>query len=251
MRQRKDITGHRFGKLLVIGHVDNTDKNKSYFWKCKCDCGNEKNIRLNHLKMGRVVSCGCYRKQRVTESLFKDVSGKRFGRLLAISPYKNGKHYWWKCKCDCGNTTEVTSNRLLNRTQSCGCLTREKASETMKRVTKTQKGKNHPRWNPNITDEERDIKYKNKGKENLMKVWRNSVYLRDKYTCQKCLDDCGGNLNAHHIYSRDTRPDKKYEIDNGITLCKECHTHFHQENGYGQNTPEQLNEFMPCFKEKK
>ena len=57
--------------------------------------------------------------------MFKDVSGVRFGRLVAIEPTDKrccGKVYW-KCKCDCGNLCVVLSGNLLGgRTRSCGCL---------------------------------------------------------------------------------------------------------------------------------
>jgi len=54
-----------------------------------------------------------------------ELTGKRFGKLVALKRDKNDK--WnqavWRCKCDCGNITYVTSSNLnLNRIQSCGCL---------------------------------------------------------------------------------------------------------------------------------
>ncbi len=60
-----------------------------------------------------------------------DITNKRFGKLVAIERCKNisGKTAW-KCKCDCGNTTYVsTSNLSCNRIRSCGCLKLEKLLE--------------------------------------------------------------------------------------------------------------------------
>ena len=55
---------------------------------------------------------------------YNDLTGNRFGRLTALRVV--GKYYdWvvWLCKCDCGNTVEVPSNRLKNgEKKSCGCL---------------------------------------------------------------------------------------------------------------------------------
>ena len=52
--------------------------------------------------------------------------------------------------------------------------------------------------------------------------WRDSVYQRDKYTCQNC-GRVGGTLNAHHILPWEMFPDECFNITNGITLCKSCH----------------------------
>lgn len=67
--------------------------------------------------------------------------------------------------------------------------------------------------------------------------WRNSVFARDNYTCQQCGDNSGGNLEAHHIKQISTilienniitiqeaiYCNELFDINNGITLCKECH----------------------------
>ena len=60
-----DLTGQRFGRLVVIKRVENA-KNKHPQWLCKCDCGNFKKVRGNSLRAGLIVSCGCYaREQRL------------------------------------------------------------------------------------------------------------------------------------------------------------------------------------------
>lgn len=58
-----------------------------------------------------------------------DLTGQRFGRLVAIERVKNnvGKETLWKCVCDCGNEKIVSSYKLKSgHTQSCGCLQRER-----------------------------------------------------------------------------------------------------------------------------
>lgn len=52
--------------------------------------------------------------------------------------------------------------------------------------------------------------------------WRKAVFKRDNWTCQGC-EIRGGSLRAHHKKPWSTHPELRYEIDNGITLCKDCH----------------------------
>lgn len=62
-----------------------------------------------------------------------------------------------------------------------------------------------------------------------MKDWRNQVFERDGYRCQIC-HEVSGKLNAHHIKSFAEYPDDRFNVDNGITLCKDCHKWVHNLN---------------------
>jgi 5-methylcytosine-specific restriction endonuclease McrA len=53
------------------------------------------------------------------------------------------------------------------------------------------------------------------------KNWRKAVYERDNYTCQFCGKR--GDLNADHIKPLYTNPELAYDVNNGRTLCVECH----------------------------
>jgi predicted restriction endonuclease len=55
------------------------------------------------------------------------------------------------------------------------------------------------------------------------KQWRKKVFQKDKFTCQNCGDKIGGNLEAHHIKPRFLFPELIFDINNGQTLCKDCH----------------------------
>lgn len=61
--------------------------------------------------------------------------------------------------------------------------------------------------------------------------WRKQIFSRDDYTCQYCHDRNGNGksiiLNAHHIKAWKDYPDERFNIDNGITLCKSCHFYVH------------------------
>lgn len=119
----KDLTNEKFGRLNVIGIARKNSKGQVY-WNCTCECGNNCIVSSYNLTSGKTKSCGCYRIERVREALIKDLSGKRFGRLvvLDLDHILNRKSYW-KCKCDCGNETVVLgSNLSKGTTKSCGCL---------------------------------------------------------------------------------------------------------------------------------
>lgn len=51
--------------------------------------------------------------------------------------------------------------------------------------------------------------------------WRSKVFERDNFTCQECGNT--NNLEAHHLKEISKYPQLIYEVDNGITLCHECH----------------------------
>jgi hypothetical protein len=66
---------------------------------------------------------------------FIDLSGQRFGRLIAEyrTDRDKGKRTWWMCKCDCGNLKEIQAVHLRgDRIRSCGCLHKEIVSELRK-----------------------------------------------------------------------------------------------------------------------
>ncbi len=62
---KRDLTGQRFGRLVVVRQDVDKDSRYSY-WICDCDCGNEKSIRGTSLTSGRQVSCGCIGKERLS-----------------------------------------------------------------------------------------------------------------------------------------------------------------------------------------
>lgn len=67
MRNLKDLTGQRFGRLVVIKRESNYNKNRSARWLCVCDCGNQTIVRSGSLFNGGTKSCGCLRSDNFRE----------------------------------------------------------------------------------------------------------------------------------------------------------------------------------------
>ena len=68
-RRSTDLTGIRFGRLLVLEEVEKPEyrnDNRSY-WNCLCDCGNSIIVSSSDLGGGHVKSCGCFRSELITK----------------------------------------------------------------------------------------------------------------------------------------------------------------------------------------
>ena len=126
-----DETGNTYGYLTVIERAPNNKEGRA-MWKCRCKCGNEIIVLGKHLRSGNTKSCGCYQKERATESNLRrggDLTGQRFGKLVVLEEDgfitgQNGKRRrLWKCKCDCGNICSIQHQYLTyGDTKSCGCI---------------------------------------------------------------------------------------------------------------------------------
>ena len=74
------------------------------------------------------------------------------------------------------------------------------------------------------------------------RVFVRTVMERDEYTCQICYKThC--KLAVHHLNGYNWDVENRYNPDNGITLCEECHKDFHRIYGRGNNTREQFDEY--------
>ena len=89
---------------------------------------------------------------------------------------------------------------------------REKQSQKLR-------GANAPNWKGGVTAKNLLVR-----QTLSYKLWREQVFRRDNYTCQKC-GQVGGRLHPHHIKSFALYPELRFEVNNGITLCESCHRH--------------------------
>ena len=103
--------------------------------------------------------------------------------------------------------------------------TRRKLSKIRKGKPSNKKGKKYPQfsgkshWNWQGGKTEIAFKIRNSIE---YKLWREAVYVKDYWTCQKCGKK-GDKIDAHHLKSFSLFPELRFAIDNGITLCRKCH----------------------------
>lgn len=222
-----DLTGQRFGMLTVIRRVENKGKQVRYL--CRCDCGNEKIFHATNLKRGLSTSCGCFRKEKLSQLYFQDLTGQSFGRLIveSLNSYdEKNNTYFWNCICECGTKTVVAGNHLKNgHTQSCGCL----ISTGEEKISK-------------ILSEHNIIFEKNLPHELILPTGGHAKYdfsIFDDNKNLKYFIEYDGS--QHYIYSENSKwdSDGKFElrqqsdklknqwcIDNNIPLIRIPYTHF-------------------------
>ena len=118
--------GKKFNKLTILSK---TYVNKEWWAHCKCECGEEKDIRYHAVISGQIKSCGCLKIEHMKDLGSKaglDLTGQKFGKLTVLSKTdKRAKDrgVFWHCQCDCGNFKDVKTELLKNgHVLSCGCL---------------------------------------------------------------------------------------------------------------------------------
>ena len=97
--KKRDLTGMRFGRLIVIEEAPQIKPGKTR-WLCRCDCGEEKIINGRELMAGDTQSCGCLKRELVA---------KRMSHLLRTHGESRTKLYrkWYSMIGRCSNPKDV------------------------------------------------------------------------------------------------------------------------------------------------
>lgn len=198
-----------------------------------CVCGNERHITFSDFQNGkRCWDCGRKKLADIHRNDYTFVKNyfSEYGCELLSTSYKNA-HQPLTYICVCGESAVITFDKFVlgQRCYSCGI--------------KKYSGINHYNYNANLTDEEREIS-RNYPE---YREWSCQVKIRDNYTCQKC-NQVGYDLVSHHIENYRDNKKLRLDIDNGITLCKQCHIEFHTIYGYRNTNRSQLEEFLNIVK---
>lgn len=102
-----------------------------------------------------------------------------------------------------------------------------------------ESGEKSPKWNPLLSKEERINRRGNFEYSRFV----NSVFIRDNFTCQ-CCGKRNTKIDAHHINGYNWFVNGRTDINNGITLCRKCHSNFHAIYGRGNNTKAQFTKWI-------
>jgi len=187
-----DITGQKFGRLLVLSRVENS-KQRGAMWSCVCDCGGACVILGRSLRIGNTKSCGCLRRKLTSE------------------------------RCKGKPRSEETKRKLseANKREKNPNFGKPRSEETRAKLSKAHlglaAGEKHPNWKGGISCEP------------YCEIWtdkeyKDSIRKRDNYKCQN--PDCWKTFNPdkalsiHHInfIKKDCNP------KNLITLCSSCNS---------------------------
>lgn len=110
--------------------------------------------------------------------------------------------------------------------------------ELRRKMSEVKMGDKNPGWKGGMEPESKAIR-----KRIEYRLWRESVFKRDNWTCQK-TGQRGGRLHPHHIKNFSQFPELRFAIDNGITLSEKAHKEFHKKYGIENNTREQIKNFL-------
>lgn len=220
------------GKFMKFGRVVQKLQHSMYIIQCNCGRFFKKSQSqlLNNEQLSKIQGCKFCINEKIKKKAKQKHINDKCGMLTILDiidtnlPIQKSKCF---CKCDCGKyITAAFINVKGGNTSSCGCLARPKKEK-------------HPRWNPNLTEEDRIYKRIEWKTSNIS----SEIFIRDNFTCQKC-NKYGGTLNAHHMNSWNRYPEHRFNKYSIITLCKKCHNEFHKIYGWGNNYLEQSLEFI-------
>jgi hypothetical protein len=88
-RQAKNITGHRFGRLIPLKPTYKT--HYGWYWLCLCDCGTKKEVSGIFLRDKSTRSCGCLRRERIRKVNTKHGYASHVGRAPEYRSYCGAK----------------------------------------------------------------------------------------------------------------------------------------------------------------
>lgn len=165
---------------------------------------------MNRDNLGRFVNehIPWNKGMNVDRSLYQNIG--HFKKQLKetrdkISEKKKGRHASTETEFKIGNIPWNNGKKGL-----------QKENKTSFKKGQTTREKNC-NWNGGVTPLNQKIRHSNEYIQ-----WRREVFERDNYTCQDC-ERKGGRLHAHHNKPFAKFPELRFDVDNGMTLCKECH----------------------------
>ena len=260
---KRDLTGMRFSRLVVLCDDGTRDKRKNIMWKCQCDCGNIKHVRTYDLtnKKHPVRSCGCLQKETVKE-MWKDeeyrkMQSERAKKIWRDEDFRQMKSNEMKEMWQDEEFIQMQTDKMreLNKKQWSNEELRQVQRNKMIELNKKQ-------WN--------DEEFKQMQRDKMTEQWQNeemkwkmgykggitpiSIYLRNKneewfnkckqeanYTCQLTGKYRGVNthhlyafssivLDAHNTYNIEIKEQVKDYTDKELELLEQYVAEWHKDN---------------------
>lgn len=219
----KDLTGQRFGSLVVTGFGKR--RGKVIYWSVLCDCGATNLVAGNNLTSGGSKRCGYNCPLRIDPRM-KDETGNVYGKWTVTSRAKSKGGAQWNCRCECGTESVISGRDLRAKaTTSCGCENvTDEVGNVYGKLTVTE-----------ISGEKRDRLHWVCRCECGKTVVVSGTVLRrgDQVSCGCHRASAGGNARKgkqtpeyrswRKMHDRCDRPGQKgYEIygGKGVTICK-------------------------------
>lgn len=206
-----------------------TKDRKKTALKLVCDKGHVFYRTWGEIKNG--VRCeDCSRRYTNQEQFLSFIFNKYGDEYEVIGDYVNSQTKIKVKHNKCGNIFYTTPNSLAN---GHGCPNP---------FCCKKRGKEHYRYNENLSDEER---YRDRKARKEYRDWRSAVYRNHYFSCDICGSKSSkeSKIVAHHLESYDVNESLRYDVSNGVALCESCHKDFHNKYGYGHNTREQYEEY--------
>jgi hypothetical protein len=239
-RRRQDILGRRFGHWVVLEEVEVKDGN--WYYKCRCDCGNESEVR------GTTLTTGVSHQCLVCAGKIGSTTGIKHG-LCSASKRSKIWRAWQGMKTRCYNE----NSRDYANYGARGIYVFDEWRNDVVRFYEDMGDPPSPQHSLGRIDNDGpyapwNCRWETMSQQNVNKrpgcsKWRKAVYERDGYKCKICGST--NEIEAHHLDGWALAPERRHDVENGVTLCLVCHSKFHKEYGQ-QSTTEQFNKFATC-----
>lgn len=200
---------------------------------CSLKCSSQYTSKKRALKLskkhypfisGICLKCG---KDIVIKNSGFDKVNRKFCSNSCKNSFNNHNRVWKQSSKDKVGNANRGTKRTLDQRMALSKSVKKRVSDGL-----------HNTWKGGIMDANLKIRASLE-----YKLWREAVFARDGFTCQK-YGTWGGELRAHHIQNFSKFPELRFTIDNGITMSNKAHKEFHKKYGRYNNTKEQIEEFL-------
>lgn len=151
----------------------------------------------------------------------RDLTGQKKYLLTAVSKLEKNKRWYWKCKCDCGNYTEIREDFFLSgKTKSCGCFGSRNSIYKINQKPPQESAKNQYFRSYKNHSKKREIPF-DLSKEDFLNVVVNNCFYCNEPPKESCYNKRShGNFLCNGLDRIDSKIG--YNISNVVACCKKC-----------------------------